>query len=272
MPFPEWSPVKGLTPLTPPESFELAARLPVTPYYVVCCGGLRPGIDRAFVAGTRSDPDAVIVQHRSAPHEPEYFGRDPEAGWRILSRIPGWTCLNGSTPDMARFAEIFARETSLSFRQIGDLFYTLETPPTPHPNPVVRLANLPDIPLLQRYDSTVWGNSYRTFDEMVTEGVVAVAIDEGRVVSVALLTASNGRFGDVGVHTQERYRQRGFSTAAAGLVAREVQARGITPIWSTGSHNLASQRVAAKLGFRPFGRWEYLVCDDLQATGGYRPG
>jgi len=270
VPYKEWAPVPGLTPLTESESRELAATLPVTPYFVVCYSGLHRGLDRAFVSGPVQHPEAVIVQHRSSPEEPEYFGKNPEAGWAILSRIPGWTCVNGSTEDMAQFGEILAREVPLPFRQIGDLFYTLETPPIPHPNPAVRLLGLPDIPLLQRYEPAVWGNSYRTFEEMLTHGVVAAAIVDGRIVSVALLSANNGRFGDIGIHTLEPYRRRGFSGATASLVAREVQARGIRPIWSTGSHNLASQRVAVKVGFRPIGRGEYLVFDGLKDHG-YRP-
>lgn len=271
IPFPNWTPAEGLVPLTVSEGVELAARLPVTPYYVVCYGGLRAGLDRAFVSGDRSDPDAVIVQHRLSPQEPEYFGRDPEAGWRILARIPGWTCVNASAPDAEALAKIFARELPEPFRPIGDLFYTLESPPTAPANPAVRLAGPADVPLLERFDAPVWGSSYRTFEEIVTDGIVAIAIEEGRVVSVALLTATNGRFGDVGVHTLEPFRRRGYSAAAASWVAREVQARGITPIWSTGSHNLASQRVAAKVGFQPVGRWAYLVSDHLEAAGGYRP-
>jgi GNAT superfamily N-acetyltransferase len=270
VPLPEWVPVPGLTPLTPSESSELAATLPVTPYFVICYAGLHRGLDRAFAVGPPSDPEAVIVQHRLEPQEPEYFGRDPEAGWRLLSRIPGWTCLNGSTEDMSEFGRIFAREMSVPFRQLGDLFYTLETPPRSHPNPSVRLLGTADIPLLRNYPPKVWGNSYRTFEEMLTEGVVGGAIVDGHVVSVAVLSANNGRYGDIGIHTLEPYRRRGYSTAAASLVAREVQSRGITPIWSTGSDNVASQRVAAHVGFRPAGRGEYLVFDGL-GDSGYRP-
>lgn len=267
IPYPEWTPAKGLTPITAAHSVELAESLPIDPYHVILYGGLHRALDRAFVSGSIRDPDAAIVQHPLSPTEPEFIGRDPEAGWKILSRLPGWTSLNGSTEDMARFAKIFGREMSLPFRQFGDLFYILEAPPTPHPHPAVRLLGIPDVPLLEQFGPAVWGNSYRTFEEMVTEGAAAGAIVDDRLVSVALVSAQNPRYADVGVHTLEPYRRRGFSSAAASLVAQELQGRGIVPIWSTGSHNVASQAVALKVGFRPIGRGEYLVFDGLGPAG-----
>ncbi|MGC2289571.1 MAG: GNAT family N-acetyltransferase [Thermoplasmata archaeon] len=271
MPYPPWTPVKGLTPLTSSESAELAATLPVTPHYVIPYAGLRHGLDRVFAAGSRTNPDAVVMEHRGTPGEPEFFGPDPEAGWSLLSRIPGWFCLNGTRDDMARFRPILAREVPAPFEVLGDVFFTLDGPPIPHPNPAVRLLGPADIPLLQDFGPPVWGNSYRTFDEMVTTGVVAAAIVEDRPVSVALVSAANGRYADVGVHTLAPYRRQGFSSAAASLVATEVRARGLVPIWSTGSNNLASQRVAVKVGFQPYPPCEYLVCEALKQGGGFRP-
>ena len=271
IPYPEWTPVEGLEQLTPSEGFALAATLPVTPYFVIPYAGLRRGLDRAFVSGSHTNPEAVILQHRSDPAEPEYLGRNIEAGWSLLSRIPGWVCLNGLAEDMHRFAEIFTRHLRLPFHRVGDLFSTLENSPRPHPNPAVRLLGPSDIPLLGRFGANVWGNSYRTFEEMLTEGAVAGGFVEGRLISVSILSAQNGRYADVGVHTLEPYRRRGLSSAAAALVAGEAQVRGFVPIWSTGSDNFASRRVAAKLGFLPYGQCEYLVFDGLKGAGGYRP-
>jgi hypothetical protein len=271
VPHPEWLPVRGIAPLTESEGVRLAERLPVSPYFVLTYGYLSHGIDRAFVVGSLGDPEAVVVQHRNAPWEPEYFGRNPEAGWSLLSRIPGWSCVNGSTPDIESLLPILEREVRLPYRRLGDLFYTLETPPLLHSHPSVRLLGVSDIPLLQRAAPTIWAGGYRTYEEVVTEGAAAAAIVDDRIVSLADNSASNPRYSDVGVITLEPYRLQGLSTAAAYLVAREVQARGRVPSWSTSSENLASQRVATKLGFRPHSRAEYVVFDQLRATGGYRP-
>jgi GNAT acetyltransferase len=271
VPYREWAPVEGMVPLTRLQGIRLAEKLPVTPFFVLSHGYLRYGIDRAFVAGSLEDPDAVIVQHRMVPGEPVYFGRDPDAGWKLLSRLPGWFCVNGSTEDLAGLAKVLEREVPLPFYRREDLFYTLEIPPKVHTNPSVRLLGISDLPLLTRALPEIWAGGYPTFEEAVTEGAAAAAILEGRIVSLADNPASNSRYSEIGVWTDERYRRQGLSSAAAFLVAQEIRARGRIPIWSTSDTNLASQRVATKLGFRPHPSAEFLVFDGLRESGGYRP-
>jgi RimJ/RimL family protein N-acetyltransferase len=271
IPYKAWAPVQGLTPLTETERIELAERLPVTPWFVIPYGGLRWGVDRAFVSGSPRDPDAVIMQHAGLQDEPEFFGRDPQAGWALLSRIPGWFCVNGPTEEMKGLAEILEREIPHPYRWLGDLFYQLEGPPRPYSDPLVRLLGLDDIPLFLRSEPAIRAEGYRTYEELLTRGAAAAAIVEGRIVAIAVSTAANRTYADIGVHTLEPYRRRGLSSAAVYLVAKELQSRGLIPIWSTGSHNVASQRVATKLGFKPAGRGEYLVFDGLKAAGGFRP-
>ncbi|MCI4353052.1 MAG: GNAT family N-acetyltransferase [Thermoplasmata archaeon] len=271
IPRPEWTAVPGLPPLTEREGVALAEGLPVTPYSAIACAGLRAGLDRAFVSGPLEAPNAVIVQHAGTPGEPEFVGGDPEAGWSLLSRIPGWFCLSGSTEAMTRFAQIFAREVPLPFRWLGDLFYTLERPPDPHPHPAVRLLNPADIPLMEGTGREFWVGGYRTYEDLLNDRAAAAGIMGGQIVAVSVSNYSNRRYADIGVRTLEPYRGQGLSTAATSLVAREVQARGLIPVWSTGSDNFASQRVATKIGFLPYGRGEYLVFDGLKETGGYRP-
>jgi GNAT acetyltransferase len=268
----DWWPVEGLSPLTESEAVQLAERLPVTPFWALEHGYLRRGTARAFAVGSsRGNPEAAIIQKRQHPGEAQYFGQDPEAGWSLLSRIPGWFCVGGSTEDMAQFAQILEREVRLSYSRLGDLFYTLEDPPRPHSDPAVRPLGIPDIPLLQGAPPEITVDGYRTYEEMLTEGAAAAAIIDGQIVSLADNSGSNRRYADIGVTTLEPYRKRGLSSAAACLVAQEIQARGLIPIWSTGSDNLASQRVATKLGFRPYGRGEFLVFEGLKRSGGYRP-
>jgi RimJ/RimL family protein N-acetyltransferase len=271
VPYPAWTPVRGLTPLTRAEADRLAETLPVTPFNVIPYAGLQCGLDRVFVSGPRTAPVAIVLEHRGTPGEPEFLGSNPEAGWALLSRIPGWFCLNGTTEELARFPEIFAREVPGPLHHLGDLFYTLETAPIAHPHPAVRLLGPDDVPLMQRYPPQVWGNSYRTFEELLTKGAAAGAVIDGELVAVALVSAVNPRYADVGVHTREPFRRRGLSAAAASLVAEAVRYRGLVPIWSTGGNNLASQRVAEKVGFRRRGEGEYLVLDDLKKTGGFQP-
>ena len=67
------------------------------------------------------------------------------------------------------------------------------------------------------------------------------------------------RHADIGVFTSEEWRGRGLVTAAASMVAKQLQATGLTPTWSTGEDNFASLRVAGKLGFAEVGRRTYVI-------------
>jgi len=95
----------------------------------------------------------------------------------------------------------------------------------------------------------------------LSESIVACAIVDGEIVATALSSGRSERYADVGVYTRQEYRGRGLSTAAAALVARQLQARGLLPIWSTGGHNSASLRVAHKLGFAEVGRRQYVILE-----------
>ena len=79
------------------------------------------------------------------------------------------------------------------------------------------------------------------------------------IVAIAHTYAETNLHADIGVSTLETWREKGFSTAAASLVAQEIQARGKVPAWSCGEDNYASLRVAEKLGFTEVGRRTYII-------------
>jgi len=60
---------------------------------------------------------------------------------------------------------------------------------------------------------------------------------------------AGAQYEDIGVVTEPGFRRRGLNTACAAALCRDVRARGHTPSWSTSADNLASLRVAEKLGF-----------------------
>ena len=78
-----------------------------------------------------------------------------------------------------------------------------------------------------------------------------------QLVSVACPFFVGEGYEDIGVVTEPGYRGLGLSAACAGAVCQDILARGRRPSWSTSPDNLASLRVAEKLGFS-FQRFDYL--------------
>ncbi|MBV9357528.1 MAG: GNAT family N-acetyltransferase [Chloroflexi bacterium] len=76
------------------------------------------------------------------------------------------------------------------------------------------------------------------------------AFAEGQLVAVACSFHIGDHFEDLGVVTEAAYRGRGLSTACAAALCHDIERRGRRPSWSTSLDNVASQRVARKLGFR----------------------
>lgn len=71
------------------------------------------------------------------------------------------------------------------------------------------------------------------------------------LASVAVPFFIGERYEDPGVVTEAEYRGRGLSTACAARLLADIRARGRLLTWTTSPDNVASLRVARKLGFRP---------------------
>lgn len=76
------------------------------------------------------------------------------------------------------------------------------------------------------------------------------AFVDGRLVSVAVSFFVGDRYEDLGVVTEPGFRGRGLSSACAGALLKDILQRGRLGSWSTSPDNLASLRVAEKIGFR----------------------
>ena len=84
-------------------------------------------------------------------------------------------------------------------------------------------------------------------------------------MATSFVAARGQRYVDIGVYVLENYRRRGLATAAASLVARSVQSDALIPVWSCGSHNIPSLKLAQKLGFIEVSRRTYVVIDKYLA-------
>lgn len=60
------------------------------------------------------------------------------------------------------------------------------------------------------------------------------------------------RVQEIGINTLPKHRGRGYASDACIAAAQEILRQGKCPMWSTSISNLASQRLAEKVGFVPF--------------------
>lgn len=85
---------------------------------------------------------------------------------------------------------------------------------------------------------------------MAASGLAWAAIAAGECVSIALPFTRGERYEDLAVFTDPALRRMGLSTACVANLIEDVRGRGRIPSWGTSPRNVASVRVAEKMGFR----------------------
>ena len=245
--------------LTSQECLILSDVLGDTPMTVISVSRLKQGMCDAYVAGSLPDVDAVLVFDAYCPDEPCGFGTNADALWQLLKATEGWGCVNVDTPCAGSLGALIEADRDTAIRYYGDVCHALLEPVHPYPNAAVRLLTSEDVARLTKAPGDVQGNGYKTHAAMLTEGIAAGAVVDGDIVAIAHTYAETDLHADIGVSTLEQWREKGFATAAASLVAEEIQARGKVPAWSCGEDNFASLRVAEKLGFTEVGRRTYVI-------------
>jgi len=239
----------------------LANALGETPEATISVHRLRNGFCRAYVAGDPAHFRGAIVQEDFCPAEPMGFGSDPELLWELLTSVEGWDCVDVSSECAEALGTIIERETGRKVRYYGDVYHVLSKPVVGFQNEAVRQLTLDDLDLLESSPEDLRGCGFGSTRRLLEEGFVACAIVTGEVAAIAHTSARTDRYADIGVFTKEEWRRRGFVTAAASIVAKQIQAAGQIPTWSTGEDNFASFRVAQKLGFIEVSRRTYIIKD-----------
>ena len=88
-------------------------------------------------------------------------------------------------------------------------------------------------------------------------GPVTAAVVNGSAVSICYCARLSSSGAEAGVETLDSMRGRGHATAAVAAWATAVRRRGLLPLYSTSWENVASQRVAEKVGAVCYGEdWE----------------
>lgn len=245
--------------LTSQKCLVLADVIGDTPTTVISASRLKQGTCSAYVVGTLPDVTAALVFDAYCPDEPAGFGTDAKALWQLLKATDGWDCINVDNSCAAALGALIEADRGTSIRYYGDVCHALLEPVHPYMNEAVRLLTLADVKRLTEAPPEVQGNGYKTHAAMLTEGISAGAVVDGNIVAIAHTYAETKLHADIGVSTLEAWREKGFATAAASLVAQEIQARGKVPAWSCGEDNFASLRVAEKLGFTEVARRTYVI-------------
>lgn len=244
----------------PAERGILVDALGDSPETVISVHLLTQGLCDAYVAGGPEHFRGLILQSHQDPGEPTAFGTDARVLWELLKMARGWWCVNVSEACALRLGSIVEEETGRAVRYYRDVYHTLTRPAVPLKHEAVRRLNLADLAMLDAAAAEVRGGvGWASSEHMLEEGIVAGAVVEGRLVAIAYTSARSRQHADIAVNTLEEWRSLGLATAAASLVAREVQERRQVPVWSCGEDNYASLRVAHKLGFAEVLRRAYVI-------------
>ena len=244
-------------PLDPDGIKRLAETIDEIPETVIPLHLLTQGTCKAYAIGDPASSDAVVVQSNSQPDEPFGIGNDPDGLWALLRHLDDWKVVDVSPSVAPRLGAIIREATGKRAWYYDDVYHTLTKPPPVIDVPAVREFTLDDMGLLVA--AGVNGVDFQGgLPALIEAGTIAGAVVEARIVSTALTAAITDRYADIGVATDECFRGRGFATAAASIVARRIQETGRTPVWSCGEDNMASLRVAEKLGFEEVSRLTYV--------------
>ncbi len=247
-----------LQPLDPGGVRRLIDALDETPETIIPLHLLIQGTCKAYAVGDPGSSDAMVVQSDSLRAEPFGIGDDAEGLWSLLRHLDDWRCVDVS-PEVAPLLGALVREaTGQRVCYYGDVYHTLTRPAQAVEARAVRELTWDDVGLLEA--AGVRGASFRRgLSTLLEAGTVAGAVVDGQIVATAQTAALTDRYADIGVSTDEPWRGRGFATAAASIVARRMQAMGRVPVWSCGEDNMASLRVARKLGFEEVSRLTYVI-------------
>ncbi len=250
---------KGPVRLSPTELPALARVLSDSLETAIPVHRLMRGPCIAYVVGETTRFDAALVHLQEDKGELQGFGENAEALWSILEPMEGWRAVEVSASVAPKLGALIRASTGSRVAYYDDVYHTLMRPVVAQSHPNVRLLTADDHALFDGVPDDLKPGMRGDVEIVLREGFVAGALVDGRLVSVAHTNAITERYADIGVFTHEDYRNRGYSTSAASLVAASIQKSGRTPVWSCGEDNLPSLRVAAKLGITEVSRRTYVT-------------
>ncbi len=246
--------------LDAPGRLLLAAAIGERPESLMTLEQLRRGLCTATIIGSPEAPLAAVIQPDAFPGDANVYGDDPDLLWSLLQELSDWESVEASAALAPALAARISSATGRPCQLDEEIFYTLARPVARQLAPAARRLTSADLPLMEAATEPLQMGDWRfgSAAALLAEGFAAGTVIESELVAVGFTAARGTRYADVGIVTREDWRNRGLSTAAAALVCADIQAAGLTPVWGTSTDNLASQRVAAKLGFQEVSRRIYV--------------
>ena len=232
-----------------------------TPETVIAVHQLRHGLCQVHAEAGSGRHDAVVLRPSRPSDELVGIGPDVESLGRVLRGLPRWSCVCVEDDIARRLGPILEADLGRPIRYLMDIYHTLERPVDAGSHPSVRYLAGEDLGPLMGSPPDIRGAclGFGTLERLLQAGIVAGAVIGGELMAVASTWAVSERFADLAVITAGPWRDRGLATACAGLVVEDIRRSGRVPVWSTGEDNLASLRVARKLGFDEVGRRTYVI-------------
>ena len=141
-----------------------------------------------------------------------------------------------------------------------------------NPLPDGYIAAIRDQSLLKQsfdYESTL--ASFGTEEEILKHTLGVDIVLDDRVVSEAATGPSTHGWIEIGIVTAESHRQRGLATFACSRLIDICEAQGYRTWWDCAKQNIASTKLARKLGYRNEREYRYIWWARNKTSNAKRP-
>ena len=98
---------------------------------------------------------------------------------------------------------------------------------------------------------------WRDARQFVEAGGGLSLLDGGEIAATAFTSFRHGAQLELGIETAEAHRGRGLARLVASALIDDCLRRGLEPVWACRLENVASFRLARKLGFEPVAHLPY---------------
>ncbi len=237
---------------------KLADGLGDVPGHTIPLHALRTRRCEVWLAGSPAAPDALAMVVDYIADEPYAFGHDASKAVAMLRAIPQWKCVNVATEFADAMAGAMQTATGRKVVRHADIYFKQTRPLRIPAHPAVRFLDPSDAALIATAPDDVRPGDSQFVKHLLTEGFCTAAIIDGQLVAQTHAYCITGKHAELGAKTASGYGRRGLSTACAGMLCARLCEEGKIPVWSTFETNLASQRVAEKLGFSRVAERAYL--------------